>query len=121
MDQAILVSFDIEKGQRVVDALDRAGYPPEVAMLAVLPQYENARLVLSARNINGLEELIGRLRGEGVLGGERPAIFWRSTDDPFIKELREKYAGHEDILGHHLGSQYFGKQYVDEAYVYRIR
>jgi hypothetical protein len=48
MDQAILVNFDIEKGRRVVDALDRAGYSPEVALLAILPQYENARLVLSA-------------------------------------------------------------------------
>jgi hypothetical protein len=121
MDQAILVNFDIEKGRRVVDALDRAGYSPEVALLAILPQYENARLVLSASKINGLEELISRLRSEGILGGERPAIFWRDLNDPFIKELREKYAGEAGNLGHHLGSQYFGRQYVDEAYVYRIQ
>jgi len=121
MDQAILVNFDIQKGQRVVDALDRAGYPPDVAMLALLPQYENTRLVLSGSKINGLEELIDHLRGAGILGGERPAIFLRDPGDPFIKELREKYAGKEENLGHHLGSQYFGKQYVDEAYVYRIR
>jgi hypothetical protein len=121
MDQAILVSFDIEKGQRVIDALDRAGYPPEVAMWAMLPQYENWRFVLSSSKIHGYEELIGHLRKADVLPGERPGVLLYEVDDPFIKELREKYAGKERILGNHLGSQYFGKQYVDEAYVYRIR
>lgn len=121
MDQAALVSFDIEDGRRVIDALDREGLTPEVALWANLPQYENWRFVLSASRISGYEDLIGHLRKAGVMPGARPSILLRRADDPFIKELREKYAGQEEILGHRLGSQYLGDQYVDEAYVYRIR
>ena len=121
MDQAVLVSYDIEMGQRVIDALDHEGFPPEVAMWAMLPQYENWRFVLSASRIPDYEELISHLRNAGVLPGARPGILLLEPDDPFIKELREKYAGQEDVLGHRLSSQHFGKQYVDEAYVYRIR
>lgn len=32
MDQVILVSFDIENGKEVVDALDRDGKTPNVAL-----------------------------------------------------------------------------------------
>lgn len=121
MDQATLVNFDIEKGQRVIDALDQEGYAPEVVLWASLPQYENWRFVLSSSRISGYDELIAHLRNAGVMPGSRPSILLRNADDPFIKELREKYAGQEEILGHRLGSQYLGKQYLDEAYIYRIR
>jgi len=121
MDPAVLVSYDIEMGQRVIDALDREGCSPEVAMWAMLPQYENWRFVLSSNRIPGYEELITHLRNGGVLPGSRPGILLREGDDPFIQELRKKYAGQEEILGHRLGSQYLGKQYLDEAYIYRIR
>jgi hypothetical protein len=121
MDQAVLVSYDIEMGQRVIDALDREGFPPEVAMWAMLPQYENWRFVLSSNRIAGYEELIPLLRNAGVMPGTRPGIDLLDADNPFIAQLREKYAGQEEILGHRLGSQYLGKQYLDEAYIYRIR
>ena len=121
MDPAVLVSYDIGTGQRVVDALDREGFPPEVAMWAMLPQYENWRFVLSSSRIPGYEELIRHLRNAGVMPGARPGILLLKADDPFITQLRDKYAGQEEILGHRLGSQYLGKQYLDEAYVYRIR
>ena len=121
MDQAVLVGLDIEMGQRVIDALDREGFPPEVAIWAMLPQYENWRFVLSSSRIARYEELIPLLRNAGVMPGARPGIDLRGADDPFITELRKKYAGQEEILGHRLGSQYIGNQYLDEAYVYRIR
>lgn len=60
-DQAVLVNLDIEMGQRVIDALDRAGYPPEEARWAMFPQYENWRFVLSSSRIPGYEEPIGHL------------------------------------------------------------
>jgi len=121
MDQATLVSFDIEKGQRVIDSLDGAGYPPEVAMWAMLPQYETWRFVLSSSHIHGYEEMVDQLRGAGVMPDSRPSILLREIGDPFIKDLREKYADRGIEIGYHISSQYFGKQYVDEAYIYRIR
>jgi hypothetical protein len=121
MDQTALVNLDIDKGLRVIEALDREGCSPEVAMWAILPQYETWRFVISSSKIHGYEELVNHLRHAGVQFGSRPSVLLCEANDPFITELRKKYAGQEEILGHHLGSQYFGKQYVDEAYVYRIR
>jgi hypothetical protein len=121
MDQTVLVNLDIDKGMRVIEALDREGCPPEVAMWAMLPQYETWRFVLSSSRIPGYEELVSHLRHAGVQFGSRPSVLLYQANDPFIVELRMKYAGQEEILGHRLGSQYLGKQYLDEAYIYRIR
>jgi hypothetical protein len=121
MDQAVLVNFDIEKGQRVIDALDHAGYTPEVVMWAMLPEYESWRFVVSSSHIHGYEEMVNQLRGAGVLPGSRPSILLREMDDPFIKSLRENFANRDVDMGYNISSQYFGKQYIDEAYVYRIR
>jgi hypothetical protein len=121
MDQAVLVNFDIEKGQRVIDALDQAGYPPEVAMWAMLPQYETWRFVLASSHIHGYEDMVKQLRGAGIVPGARPSILLRDIGGPFVKNLRERFVGKDLELGHHISSQYFGKQYVDEAYIYRVR
>jgi hypothetical protein len=51
----------------------------------------------------------------------RPSISLREINDPFIAGLREKYAGLNPEIGYRISSQNFGKQYVDEAYVYRIQ
>ena len=121
MDQAALVSFDIEKTKRVIDALDGAGHPPEVALWALLPQYDEWRFVLSSSHIHGYEEMVTQLRSAGVMPGSRPTNSLREISDAFIAELREKYAGLNPEIGYRISSLYFGKQYVDEAYVYRIR
>jgi hypothetical protein len=90
-------------------------------MWAMLPQYETWRFVLSSSHIHGYEEMVDQLRSAGVLPSSRPSILLREIKDPFVKELREQFANRGVELGHHISSQYFGKQYIDEAYVYRIR
>ena len=121
MDQAALVSFDVEKAKRVIDALDGAGHPPEVALWALLPQYDEWRFVLASSHIHGYEEMVTQLRSAGVMPNSRPSISLREINDPFIAGLREKYAGLNPEIGYRISSQNFGKQYVDEAYVYRIQ
>lgn len=44
MGTATLVNFDIENGQQVIDALDHAGKPPNVALWAKLPDYEKLEI-----------------------------------------------------------------------------
>jgi hypothetical protein len=121
MAQAALVSFDIEKAKRVIDTLDCSGHPPEVALWALLPQYDEWRFVLSSSRIHGYEEMVEQLRNAGVMPNSPPSIYLREISDPFITQLREKYAGLSPEIGYRISSQYFGRQYVDEAYVYRIR
>lgn len=54
MDKTALVSFDIENGQRVIDAMEKAGISPSVALWAVLPEYEDWRLVIASKYLNPL-------------------------------------------------------------------
>jgi hypothetical protein len=48
MDTATLVNFDIENGKEVIDALDREGKSPNVALWAKIPDYEDWRLVIAS-------------------------------------------------------------------------
>jgi hypothetical protein len=90
-------------------------------MWAILPQYETWRFVLASSHMHGYEDMVSQLRAAGVMPDSRPSILLREIEDPFIKQLREKYAGRDLALGYHISSEYFGKQYVDEAYLYRVR
>jgi hypothetical protein len=40
---------------------------------------------------------------------------------PFIKALRETFAKAVDVYGMRLGGQTFGDQFLEDAFVYRIR
>jgi hypothetical protein len=120
MDKATLVNFEIEKGQLVLDALDKVGKSPEVALWAMLPEYETWRLVLSSSHLRDYRDLLESLQRAGLPSASEPIIFLREFDSPFVKELRKSYSG-KDNWGNHIGGRFFGDQYVDDAYVYRIR
>jgi hypothetical protein len=42
-------------------------------------------------------------------------------DEPFIRDLRTAFASAPSTYGMRLGGQTFGNQYIEEAFVYRIR
>ncbi|MFZ1939905.1 MAG: hypothetical protein WBA18_12630 [Terracidiphilus sp.] len=127
MDQVILVSFDIENGKEVVDALDRDGKTPNVALWAKLPDYENWRLVIASDRLDqsssrsGYSEINAALKKAGIPIHRKPSIFLRPMDKPFIKALRRTFASAKDTYGMRLGGQTFGDQYLEDAFVYRIR
>jgi len=125
VDKTALVSFDIENGQRILDALDQDVKSPDVALWAVLPQYEDWRLVVASKNLDrrstGISEMNAALRKANIGWNNRPTIFLRSVDEPFIRDLREVFASSNDTYGMRLGGQKFGDQYIEDAFVYRIR
>ena len=125
MDKTALVSFDIENGQRVLDALELDGKSADVALWAVLPEYEDWRLVLASKELDprfsGISEMNGALRKANFGWNNRPTLFLRRMDEPFIRELREVFSGADDTYGMRLGGQKFGDQYIEDAFVYRIR
>ncbi len=55
MDQAASVNLDLERGREIVDALDRTNLKVAVALWAILPEYEDWRLVLAARQFDALD------------------------------------------------------------------
>jgi hypothetical protein len=122
-----LVTFDIENGERVVDALDKAGKPPNVAVWAKLPDYEDWRLVIASDRLDqssefsGYSEINEAIRQAGIPFHRKPTIFLRPMDNPMIQALRSAYASMSDNYGMRLGSQMFGDKYLEDAVVYRIR
>ena len=55
MDQATLVNLDIKRGSELLDALDRAKLKVTVALWVYFPEYEDWRLVVSARRFDSLD------------------------------------------------------------------
>jgi hypothetical protein len=127
MDQTALVSFDIENGQRVITALEQDGVTPDVALWAVLPEYEDWRLVLASRQLDDRSLLDSysvintAMRNAGMTFLTEPTIFFCRMDEPFIQSLRSFFASAGETYGMRLGGQKFGNQYIEDAFVYRIR
>jgi hypothetical protein len=127
MAPATLVNFDIENGQKVIDALDRAEKSPDVALWAKLPDYENWRLILASKQLNqasqtsGYSEVNEAMDKAEIPIHRQPAIFLRRMDNPMIKALRKVFASTSDVYGMRLGGQSFGDKYLEDAFVYRIR
>ena len=127
MDSSVLVSYDIESGKEVIEALDRDGKSPDVALWAKLADYEDWRLVIASdrldksSSLSGYEEIDAAMRKAGISYRKRPTIFWRPMDKPFIQALRKIFSSASDTYGMRLGGQIFGDQYVEDAFVYRIQ
>lgn len=127
MDTSALVSYDIENGKDVIEALDRDGKTPNVALWAKLPDYEDWRLVIASdlldksSSLSGYEEINAAMKKAGISYRKRPTIFWRPMNKPFIQALRRAFSSAVDTYGMRLGGQKFGDQFVEDAFVYRIR
>jgi hypothetical protein len=127
MDTPTLVSYDIENGKEAIDALDKDGKMPNVALWAKLPDYEGWRLVIASdrldqsSSLSGYEAINEAMRKAGISYRKRPSISWRPMDKPFIQALRRVFAAAKDTYGMRLGGQTFGDQYLEDAFVYRIR
>ncbi len=127
MDTPTLVNFDIENGQKVIDALDTDGKTPNVALWAKIPDYESWRLVIASDRLDqssstlGYTEINQALNKAGFPLHRKPTISLRSMDKPFIQALRSTFASASDTYGMRLGGQMFGDKYLEDAFVYRIR
>lgn len=127
MDNASLVSFDIENGREVIDALDRAGKPPKVALWAKLPEYEDWRLVIASDRLKqtgslfAYSQINSAIEQAGISPRKRPSILLRPMNRPFIEALRKTFSKATDVYGMRLGGQTFGDQYLEDAFVYRIQ
>jgi hypothetical protein len=127
MGTETLVSFDIENGKEVVDALDRDGKTPNVALWAKLPDYENWRLVIASDRLDqsssrsGYSEINAAVKRAGISIHREPSILLRPMDNQFIQALRRVFASAKDTYGMRLGGQMFGDKYLEDAFVYRIR
>jgi len=127
VDKVALVNFEIESGEKVIAALDRDGRAPKVALWAKLPEYEDWRLVIASDRIDQTGSLSPyaqineAMQKAGISISKRPKVFLRPMDKPFIQSIRSMFSKTADTYGMRLGGQKFGDQYIEDAFVYRIR
>lgn len=126
MDKAAMVSLDIDRGAEVLDALERAKSKVGVALWMFSSEYEDWRLVLSARQFDSLDPrdayrlLHNSLAAVGFTPEKTPPIMILPMADPFIQELRRLFGKTRSVEGMRLGGQMIGDRFVQDAYVYRI-
>lgn len=125
MDQATLVSPDIDTGSKVISVLEDADFKNLSALLAVFPEYGDWKLVLSSPSLDQNDRLKAYEQVFNALQGRfqytLPEIMILPTKDPFIKELKRVFGKARDVTGMRLGGQKIGNRFLDNAYVYRIQ
>jgi hypothetical protein len=125
MDQATLVSLDVDAGLKVLEALDAAHIKVAVALSMVSSDYDDWRLVLSSPSLDQTHMLKAYEKVAEVLQARfahmLPPILILPTKDPFIRELRRLFGKAKDVTGMRLGGQTIGNRFVSNAYVYRIQ
>lgn len=126
MAKTVLVSPDIEKGAKILQILDEAGFNVSVALWAFLPEYEGWRFILSSRKFDSasLKGAYGlfhdTLDAAGISLEETPTVGIFRSSDPFIRVLRKTFGKAKSVDGMRLGGQTFGDHFVEDAYAYRI-
>lgn len=126
MVKIALVGPEIERGSKLIDALDAAKSRVDVALWAVLPEYEEWRIVLASRRLDKLDrmEAYGVLHGAEKTAGftpyNTPSIMILPMSDPLIKDLRRRYAKAGNVEGMRPGGQMIGDRFIEDGYVYRI-
>ena len=126
MDKAALVNIDIQRGAEIVDALEGAKVRVGVALWVHLSEYEDWRLVVSARRFDAMDlrDAYGlihdRLEEAGVTLEKTPPVMILPMSDSFIKELRRIFGKAKSVEGRRPGGQLIGDRFVQDAYVYRI-
>jgi hypothetical protein len=126
MDKAALVNIDVQRGAEILDALEGANVRVGVALWAYLSEYEDWRLVVSARRFDAMDlrDAYGlihdRLEEAGVTLEKTPPVMILPMSDPFIRELRRIFGKARSVDGMRLGGQMIGDRFVQDAYVYRI-
>jgi len=118
--------MEFEVGAELLEALDRAKLKVSVALWMHLPEYEDWRLVVSARRLDSLGPLEAygllndALDAAGFTPEKTPPILILPMADPSIKALRRLFGKTKSVEGMRLGGQMIGDRFIEDAYVYRI-
>jgi hypothetical protein len=126
MGKIALVGLEVETGSRILKILDDAGLQVKVALWAVLPEYEDWRLVLASHKFDpgGLREAYGlvhkALDAAGFPLEQTPTVVILRMSDPFIKALRKGFGKTKSVEGVRPGGQTIGDRFIEDAYGYRI-
>jgi len=115
----------IEFGEDILRLIDAAGYPVSVALW--LKEDSKWTLVLgtSLYDRKGPREaylrLIEALSSEGQVVLVKLPLRLEGNQNPLIKGLRKTFGKTASVEGMRLGGHRIGGEWIDDAYVYRIK
>jgi hypothetical protein len=126
VDQSLLVNIELERGAKIVEALDQAKLKLDVAVWAFLEEFRDWRLVIASRELDKLGSgaygtVLDALREAGISVEERPSMLILRMSDRTIKDLRRLFGKAKSVEGMRLGGQLFGDRFFIEGFAYRIR
>lgn len=126
MDTGALVAMDLQRGEKVISALEENGVPLSAALWAHFAEYESWRLVLASTKLDSLKPgdaylTVNRILDRAGIGvREAPSIFIMKTTDPFVRSLRKVFGKAKSVSGMRLGGQAWGDRYIEDGYAYKI-
>jgi hypothetical protein len=126
MVKTALVSFDVDRGAKIIEGLEAHGLKIRVALWLYLSDYEDWRLGLSSPKFAGLGTMAcygllnATLDAAGFEVEQVPSILVLPPAGPFVRDLRRVFGKARNVEGMRLGGQIFGGQFVEDAFVYRI-
>lgn len=127
MDQASLVNVDVAAGAEILNILDGAGLDVKVALWAILPEFEDWRIVLAGKRFDEVDlRQAYRLVNSALIKEQFPAartppLMILPMSDSTIRALRRVFSKTKDVNGMRLGGQMIGNRFIDDAIAYRIR
>ena len=127
MDTATLVAWELAKGGKVLEILDRAGMKIPIALWVHLPDYEDWRFLLASPQFDRAAPakpyrlVRDALDKEGFPVEQTPTLLIYEMNTPFIRSLRRLYGKAKNTEGMRLGPETIGDRYLQDALVYRIQ
>lgn len=125
MVEAPLVIPDVAFGRTILQTLDEAGFPTSVAMW--LKEDDKWNLVLGTPLYEELGpkdaylRLIKALSREGPVAVSSLPLRLQGHSNSLIKGLRKRFGKTASVQGMRLGGHTVGGEWIEDAYVYRIK
>lgn len=128
MATATLVNYELEEGQRLIDALKAGGISGDSALWIYSPEKEKWRLMLTSTlydrrgPIEAYREILSVFRQlEPELKIDWTALVAVSPKHELIKGLRElQQHWNLDLSGRRLTNNMVNDMMIEDAYIYRI-
>lgn len=127
MAKGALVAPDIQFGQEVLQALDRAKFQAPVVLWLFTEERGDWRLIIASPLYDRVGPLESYHRLHRTLSNSsfdlvrQLPITMQGTRSSFVRALRQRFGKTASTEGMRLGGQSIGGVWIDDAYVYRIR
>jgi len=127
MAKGTLVGIDIERGERLLSVLDKAGFPVTVALWLLNEEFGEWQLVLSSPIYDKSGPKTAYLQLQEAVSASDPELMYelpvtlRGNRNTLIRNLRKLFAKSVSVEGMRLGGQSVGGVWIEDAHVYRIR